>query len=102
MLGCLFSAASAVAHGEAVLVAWSVSALLSSALALYLLHHQRELYMSTSLRDWLYAGMRIHRACAIVGVRRWVPDGLLSGGVVSQMHGGLCHQITGQNLPDTT
>jgi hypothetical protein len=70
VLGCVFSTVSALAHGEVMLAAWSLSALATSALALWLLHCRREVYLRSSLRDWLYAGMRLHRAYAIVGMRR--------------------------------
>ena len=72
VLGCVFSTVSALAHGEVMLAIWSLSALATSALALWLLHCRRDLYLRSSLRDWLYAGMRLHRAYAIVGMRRWV------------------------------
>ena len=68
----MFSTVSALAHGEVRLAAWSLSALATSALALWLLHCRRDMYLRSSLRDWLYAGMRLHRAYAIVGMRRWV------------------------------
>lgn len=69
MLGCIFSTLSALAHGEAQLAAWSASALLTSLAALWLIHRRRDLYL-TAWRDWLYAGMRLHRAVAIVAMRR--------------------------------
>lgn len=74
VLGCVFSTVSALAHGEIMLAVWSLSALATSALALWLLHCRRDLYLRSSLRDWLYTGMRLHRAYAIVGMRRWVGE----------------------------
>lgn len=40
MLGCIFSTASALTHGEAALALWSLSALATSLVALYLLQRR--------------------------------------------------------------
>jgi len=70
VLGCIFSTVSALSHSEPWLATWSITALLTSALSLYLLHRRRDIYERPGVRDYLYAGMRLHRAFAIVGMRR--------------------------------
>ena len=81
VLGGLFSAGTSLAQGETQLALWSLSALLTSLAALFLLHRRRSLYLRAFVRDWLYAGVRLHRACAIVAMRRVLsPSDLVGGG----------------------
>ena len=97
ILGCIFSTVSALAHGEARLALWSLSALLTSALSLYLLHRRRDIYLRPPVRDCLYAAMRLHRAFAIVGMRRWGCGG--AGGWGGQRSGEAGGQARGLGGP---
>jgi hypothetical protein len=88
VLGCLFSGGTALAQGETQLALWSLSALLTSLAALFLLHRRRSLYLRASVRNWLYAGVRLHRACAIVAMRRALsPSALAKSGSSSSGNG---------------
>lgn len=79
VLGCVFSATSALVKRDAATAAWSLSALLTSAAALFLLHGRRNLHRHAPLRNCLYAVMRLHRAWAIVGMRRCGVQGWVDG-----------------------
>ncbi|EFN52023.1 hypothetical protein CHLNCDRAFT_59076 [Chlorella variabilis] len=85
ILGCIFFTVSALAHGEARLALWSLSALLTSALSLYLLHRRRDIYLRPPVRDCLYAAMRLHRAFAIVGMRRVLKAPMMMGAAASSV-----------------